>query len=603
MRELKSALYESYLAAGAPTLDDIAADIADDGELEGAPSRDTIRRCLSSSDVPAQQADAAAVAIVLARRAAWNDEEFALLIRSLWIKARMAAPLGQPLDTFTDPFALEVHRAIDSSAGAFSEELPPLPEYVERDHDEELRQKVAQAVKGISTLAVLIGGSSTGKTRACWEAVHTLPEGWRLWHPIVPGRAEAALTGIGGIGPRTVVWLNDTQHYLNTPGTALGERVAAALRALMREPSQAPVLVLGTMWPEHWMELTQEPGTHHGPEDPHAQARYLLAGTGITVPSTFTGPDLEHLQAQGGKDPRLRHAALHAEQGQVTQYLAGAPALLERYRTAPAAAHAVIEAAMDARAAGHNIALPHALLEAAAESYLTDTEWDSLGEDWFEQALAYCAAPLRGARGPLTRIRPRRGAPSYRQPHYRLADFLEEHGHRDRLLSRAPTGFWEALVDHASRSDLIDLAQSAGERGLISPALRLFTAAFEAGQHNGLRAAGTILRSAGRTDEAIAWYQRANETGDSGSLGLAVTLLYDTGRVDQALAWLRVRAHAGDPSAPGWLAQLLRAAGRTDEALEWYRNAHEMGDASAHSLAVQMLHDAGRHEEAERWKG
>ncbi|MFJ1877732.1 hypothetical protein ACIOMV_40890, partial [Streptomyces chartreusis] len=262
------------------------------------------------------------------------------------------------------------------------------------------------------------------------------------------------------------------------------------------------------------------------------------------------------LHGHAGRDPRLLHAARHADDGRITQYLAGAPALLERYRTAPPAARGLIEAAMDARAAGHTIALPHALLEAAAESYLTDAEWDTLGEDWFEQALAYCAAPLRGTRGPLTRIRPRRGAPAHPQPHYRLADFLEEHGRTTRQLAHTPTGFWDALIEHAHRPDLTDLAQSAGERGLLSPALRLFTAAHEAGQPEGLRAAGTLLHSAGHIDDAITWYQRASENGDSASLGLAVTLLYDTGRTDEAITWLTQRARQGDPAAPSWLTQL-----------------------------------------------
>lgn len=135
-------------------------------------------------------------------------------------------------------------------------------------------------------------------------------------------------------------------------------------------------------------------------EDAHAQARSLLAGTGITVPAAFSADDLARLHGHAGRDPRLRHAARHADDGRITQYLAGAPALLERYRTAPPAARALIEAAMDARAAGHTIALPHALLEAAAESYLTDAERDALGEDWFEQALAYCAAPFAAPAAP-----------------------------------------------------------------------------------------------------------------------------------------------------------------------------------------------------------
>ncbi|MGW6793849.1 hypothetical protein [Streptomyces chartreusis] len=71
-----------------------------------------------------------------------------------------------------------------------------------------------------------------------------------------------------------------------------------------------------------------------------------------------------------------------------------------------------------------------------------------------------------------------------------------------------------------------------------------------------MRAAGILLHSAGRIDDAITWYQRASGNGDSASLGLAVTLLYDTGRTDEAITWLTQRARHGDPAAPSWLTQL-----------------------------------------------
>ena len=100
-------------------------------------------------------------------------------------------------------------------------------------------------------------------------------------------------------------------------------------------------------------------------------------------------------------------AARSAPDGEVIQFLAGAPELLARYRNAPPAAAALIYAAMDARRLGMGAGLPQAFLEAAAPGYLTDAEWDGLGEDWLEQALAYAAVPCKGVRGPLTRIRPR----------------------------------------------------------------------------------------------------------------------------------------------------------------------------------------------------
>ena len=130
------------------------------------------------------------------------------------------------------------------------------------------------------------------------------------------------------------------------------------------------------------------------------------------MPAAFT--PAQTAQLAGSQDARLMLAGRLAADGQVTQFLAGAPELLARYRTAPPAAAALIHAAMDARRLGAGVGLPHAFLEAAAPGYLTDDQWDGLGEDWLEQALAYTAVPAKGTRGPLTRIRPR--PPAARTP-------------------------------------------------------------------------------------------------------------------------------------------------------------------------------------------
>jgi hypothetical protein len=306
-----------------------------------------------------------------------------------------SAGAGWLLDEVTDPFALEVHRPVqleDQQPG-----LPILPAYVPRDHDIELGRTVRAAAEGSSGTAVLVGGASTGKTRACWQALQLLrdqPQPWRLWHPIDPSRPDAALRELPAIGPRTVVWLNEAQFYLDTVDARVGEQVAAGLRGLLRDRARAPVLVLATLWPEFWDTLTSRPA---GKDDPHAQARELLAGRDIAVPVAFTTAQL--LRAREAGDLRLAQAVAGAEDGQVIQFLAGAPELLARYRNAPPAAAALICTAMDARRLGTGIGLPLAFLEAAAPGYLTDAEWDALGEDWPEQSLAYAAVPSKGTRG------------------------------------------------------------------------------------------------------------------------------------------------------------------------------------------------------------
>jgi hypothetical protein len=109
-----------------------------------------------------------------------------------------------------------------------------------------------------------------------------------------------------------VVWLNEAQFYLLTGDPLVGERVAAGLRDLLRDPQRAPVLVLGTIWPRYWQELAAPPAP--GGRDPHAHARELLTGSGIEVPGSFTGPALAALAAVAQADPRLA-AAQNARDG------------------------------------------------------------------------------------------------------------------------------------------------------------------------------------------------------------------------------------------------------------------------------------------------
>ena len=74
-----------------------------------------------------------------------------------------------------------MHRAIDVDA---LKTFPELPKYIGRAHDDKLNQMVEQAAAGHSRVVVLVGESSTGKTRACWEAIHQqLLKDWQLWHP------------------------------------------------------------------------------------------------------------------------------------------------------------------------------------------------------------------------------------------------------------------------------------------------------------------------------------------------------------------------------------------------------------------------------------
>ncbi|MFJ2568293.1 hypothetical protein ACIO02_36155 [Streptomyces sp. NPDC087568] len=460
---------------------------------------------------------------------------------------------GQPLGAISDPFHLEVHHAIDSSVAG----LPMLPPYVPREHDYRLAKVVARAAAGESQIAVLVGGSSTGKTRACWETLKTLraqDEPWRLWHPIDPSRPDAALAELPNIAPHTVVWLNEAQFYLAPD--RLGEQVAAGLRNLLREPGRGPILVLATLWPEHWSTLT----TRTKP-DLHAHARELLDGHKIKVPDGFTGADLAELTDNANLDPRLSEAAENARNGQITQYLAGVPVLLDRYHEAPPATKALVHAAMDARRLGAGPRLPLTLLADAAPGYLTDLEWDQTSDDWLQQALEYTATACNGIPGILIPIKT--GTPpnqrnrrmgtlatpaAGRRPEsvhatlYRLADYLDQYGRRHRVDDIPPIAFWTAAASHAHPADLTALGNAAWQRGLYRDAAQLHKHAITHGVQDASTTLVDHLRTLHPDDRRPAQWVTANIAFDDPGHVIKLLGRFREGGADEQLTALAEQA-------------------------------------------------------------
>lgn len=488
------------------------------------------------------------------------------------------APRGQLIHQLRDAIAFEVHPATDLPSET---DAPDLPLYIARSHDSELCAVIGQAAEGSSAAAMLVGGSACGKTRACWEAVHQLPDEWRLWHPIQPTRPGALLDGIGSVQPRTVVWLNEAQHYLLTPGSDTGERVSAALRELLRDPDRAPILILGTLWPEYWSTLTTPPDTG-SPTGPHAQAGALLTGTGIAVAGAFEGDDLDALSAAADADPRLRKALQNAQHGEITQYLAGVPALLERYRTASPGARAIVHAAMDARRLGHAEGLPLPFLEEAAIGYLTDRQFDGINENWLEQSVAYLAAPTRGAHGALTRMRPRPGQTEPDPLRYRLADYLDQTGQDERSSLCPPQGFWSAALNHlATADDLLALGRAAEERWRLRLASALYTKAAAIGPIQGLAAAAQLLDRVGEKAIAQQLFQQAAEAGHTGAMVRRAEERTRAADHEEAERLYSATADEGNPAALVALSHIREAAGQFEEAERLAVQASQRGERKA----------------------
>ncbi len=114
-------------------------------------------------------------------------------------RPRREMPPGRLLAEVTDPFALEVHRPVQPELR--SPAFRRCPRTCPGSMTSSWSEVIAAAAQGRSGIAVLVGGSSTGKTRACWEALRLLRDQARAvaavasHRPVAPGggAARAAL--------------------------------------------------------------------------------------------------------------------------------------------------------------------------------------------------------------------------------------------------------------------------------------------------------------------------------------------------------------------------------------------------------------------------
>jgi hypothetical protein len=583
LADLKALIYELYLQAGTPILDEMAAWVAGDDELAGAPGRDSIHRVIGDAGLPPSQADVVAVVSVLARAARWDRDDAAGRARDLWVAARMdsaRAPAGGVRVSEADLRRLGVHVAI--SAAGVSDEVPP--EYVPRDVDADehgVRAKVAAAaLRG--GFVLLVGGSSVGKTRCAAEAVRALLPDWWLVHPAGPDQV-VALAQVPS--PQTVVWLDELQRYLDGEQGLTG----AVVRALLNPPH--PAVVIATLWPDWYIAYTALRGS--GGADMCAREREVLdLATVVHIGLEFSPAEQGRARAVAARDPRLKVALESVGYG-LTQTLAAAPQLVARWenaRTAAPYARAVLTAALDAARLGARAPLSADLLRAAAPGYCTGQQQAEAPGNWFEQAMAYATEKLHGAAAALTPAGTGMGLVAG----YTVADYLIQHASRERRYARVPSSTWDAILNHLrDPDDTARLAGSARSRLLYRYAISLSRHAADFGDAYAARQLADLLARRGDLDGLRA---RADHDGEAARQ--LAELLEERGDLDEAGKILRARAD-GDGEAAWQLAELLEERGDLDEAEHMLRAAVAAGHESATDLMVYLLEDSGDLDEAE----
>ncbi|MEU8364950.1 hypothetical protein AB0C27_53945, partial [Nonomuraea sp. NPDC048882] len=477
------------------------------------------------------------------------------------------------------PRLLGVHKAIDTDGAS-----GPLPVYIERDTDTEpggVRARLAAAMQG-GGLVVLVGGSSVGKTRCAYEAVSALMPQWWLLHP---GDAAQVRELAAEPVEKTVVWLDELQRYFS----AEHGLDAATVRALLR----AGVVLVATVWPERYAAYTRAP--QPGAPDVHQREREVLDLADVVhLRPRFSLTETERARQVADRDARIRLALQSSDYG-LTQVIAAAPQLVDRWRGADAYAAAVLATAIDLTRLGAQAPLSADLLRAAAPGYCNRRQRATAPANWFENAMAYAVEPLRGAAAALAPVAVEMGQPSG----YVVADYLLQHVGTERRAAIVPAKVWEAVLTHLhDPGDQTRLAVRAEDRLLYCYAGPLYRKAAEAGDRLPADRLAELLAEQGEVEEALSLLRAGVEVGDEYAAWRLVDLLAEQGRVEE----LRARAEAGDGAAAVrlavQLAEQLAEQGEVEEALSLLRAGVEAGDELAARQLADLLVKQGEVEEA-----
>ncbi|MER5625843.1 hypothetical protein ABT061_32880 [Streptosporangium sp. NPDC002544] len=547
--ELAKAVRPARLASS--TLSDLLS-----GETR--PSAETLELFLTACDVPEEA------------RGSWRSARK----RALTVAPALA---GVVRVEQADPRLLGVHAAIEAP-GATGE----LPVYVLRDTDTDprgVRALVGRAAER-GGLVVLVGSSSVGKTRCAYEAIHALVPQWWLLHP---ADADHVRQAAADPPSRLVVWLDELQRYLGGPA---GLR-AATVRALL----QAGAVVVATVWPERHAVYTAPPCS--GGEDPYVAERELLDLAGIVhLDAALSLAERKRARAASVADPRIALALESADYG-LTQVIAAAPQLIDRWRGADPYQSAVLNAAVDATRLGVQSPLSAELLRAASPGYCDARQRAAAPANWFEGALAYATETLHGAAAALAPV----AAPGTmgRPSGYLVADYLQQHAGAQRRATKVPGATWRALCEHLTDpADQASTGRAAQDRLLYCYAEPLYRHAADADDESAASSLVGLLVEHGRVEEAIAVLRTRADAGDDIAALRLSGLLVDQGRAEEAVAVLRARADIGDPYAAYHLVNRLVEHGRAEE----LRARADTGDTYAAQRLVNLLLDQEQVEEA-----
>ena len=372
----------------------------------------------------------------------------------------------------TDPVILGVHPAApagpapsDGSAGAGA------PEYVPRDVDGELRERLATG-----GFVLLVGDSTAGKSRAAFEAIRGTLTGHVL---ICPSGRDAIGVAVARAADEhsCVLWLDDLERFLGADGLT-----ASQAGRLVSGEGHHRVIVATIRAAERTRITKDAPGDNAGQQATRDIRRVLDQAYVVRVDRMFTHKELK--RAEGRKrDSRIAEAIDHADKYGIAEFLAAAPELLQDWKDARSSSEgpnsrgaALVAAAIDIRRAGYTSPIPRALLNQVHEQYLADPEHAHAPREPAHDAWAWATRPRRATTALLREADP---------DSVEVFDYLVDESQWDAgPRARVPESVVRDAIDLADPADADSLANIASLDGRYALAEHAWRRAYQAKTRN-----------------------------------------------------------------------------------------------------------------------
>ena len=416
---------------------------------------------------------------------------------------------------------------------------------------------------------------------------------------------------------KLVIWLDDLPRFL----PPAGELFPSVLSQLLDRPGSTVILAtlrseqrelllshesnlvrsLSSMdvhFPSALYQLSDRPGSSIIPA---LREREVNRDVRVVLDRAVS---IELRSTQEDSDEQAKASAVYPEitlqRKGLAEMLAGAPALLRRYRDAPAAdplLYSVVKTCVDWTRCGLGRPLPHRQLIKFARSMLEEYRPDLDPSNYeIDQAIHRARQTLAGG-GQVALLSTQRLAD--RSPAYRAFEYLvaADDGQGDETLKPVDDATWTRFLNAARNADAAAIGYAAYKRENIAIAIAAYRRAAEAGDPHAQSNLGAML--AGYINppnfaEARLWFERSADAGYLDVLPNLAKLLAESGDMAGARSKLETAIELGDAgliaNASGYLATLLADQGDYDGARSAYQRAIDLGEPG---LAFHTAIDLG----------